>query len=309
MAVGAGIKRVGGAVLLYRSADLNRWEYLGPLLADEGGLPSKVWECPAFFPLGDRHVLIVSVTSRAYVLYFIGRFDGRTFQPEVCRRLDYGRYFFAPQTLLDDAGRRVMIGWVWEGRSEEKDIEAGWSGIQSVPRVLTLGADDHLTIEPVRELQKLRRDHRQFTDLALAAGVPRVTGVRGNQLEIVLRWQPDAAREMGLILAQSPGGEEQTQIIFDRAAGELSIDRRRSNARGDVDLDTQFAPLSLAEGEALKLHIFYDRSVIEIFANDRVCLTSRIYPTRDDTLGLSLFANGADTRLSSMDIWQIDSIW
>ncbi|HBY94742.1 MAG: glycoside hydrolase family 32 protein [Ardenticatenaceae bacterium] len=309
MALGAGIKRVGGAVLLYKSPDLHEWEYIGPLLVDDSGLPNKGWECPAPFPLGDKWVLIVSVTPRANVDYFIGTFDGRRFHPEVHRRLDYGRYFYAPQTFLDDQGRRVLIGWIWEGRSEQKDIEAGWSGIQSVPRVLTLRPGGYLGVEPARELQQLRRTYYYGEDLSLATGVPYQVDIQSNQLEILLAWQPDAAAEIGLILAQSPQGEEQTKIVFNCERGQLCVDRRLSNAVGDVDFDTQIAPLTLGEGEPLKLHVFFDHSVIEIFANDRLCLTSRIYPTRDDSLRVSFFAHGGDTRLRTAEIWELQSIW
>jgi beta-fructofuranosidase len=78
---------------------------------------------------------------------------------------------------------------------------------------------------------------------------------------------------------------------------------------GDVDLDTQIAPLILGEAEPLTLHIFYDRSVIEIFANQRVCLTSRIYPLRPDSRGISVAASGASGLLDSLDVWELDAIW
>jgi beta-fructofuranosidase len=309
MALGAGIKHVGGAVLLYRSSDLIQWNYLGPLLVDDSGLTGKVWECPSFFPLGDKYILIVSVTSRAYVDYFVGTFDGQTFRPEARHRLDYGRYFYAPQTLLDKQGRRVMIGWIWEGRSEEKDIEAGWAGIQSIPRVLTLRPDGRLGLDPAPELRVLRREALHLRDLSLVADVPYPVNIRSNQLEILMTWQPDGTREIGIVLAQSPGHEEQTRIMFERAHSELRIERRQSNLRGDVDLDTQIAPLTLGDSEYLKLHIYFDRSVIEVFANERICLTSRIYPVREGSLDLAFLAGGGTTQLTEVSVWNVSSIW
>jgi beta-fructofuranosidase len=135
------------------------------------------------------------------------------------------------------------------------------------------------------------------------------TNIHSNQLEILLTWRPDEAAEVGLILAQSPNDEEQTRIVFNRQRGELSIDRRFSHFIGDVDLDTQIATLTIDSEEELKLHIFFDRSVIEVFSNDRVCLTSRIYPICDDSTGISFVARGGTTRLSSVDIWELSSIW
>ena len=60
MAIGAGL-RGRGAVLLYRSADLFKWEYAGPLAAGSSRRHGRVWECPNFFYIGGRWVLIVSV--------------------------------------------------------------------------------------------------------------------------------------------------------------------------------------------------------------------------------------------------------
>ena len=309
MALGAGIKGRGGAVLLYKSTDLRAWNYIGPLLMDDGQSPGKVWECPAFFPLGDMHVLVVSVTSRAYVDYFIGQYDGERFDPDVRRRLDYGRYFYAPQTLLDDKNRRIMIGWIGEGRSEDQDIDAGWSGIQSIPRALNLQDDNYIGVKPIDEIQMLRGECVHFDNLILSDGVPYRSQVKANQLEILLTCHVNEINEVGVIIAQSPDGKEYTKIVFNQRSGELYVDRRHSNLRGDVNLDTQYATLCLRDSEPLKLHIFFDRSVIEIFANDRVCLTTRVYPTRADSQGLSFFVIGADTQLDSLDIWKISDIW
>ena len=67
----------------------------------------------------------------------------------------------------------------------------------------------------------------------------------------------------------------------------------------------QQAPFELADGERLKLRIFLDRSVLEVFANGRQCMTQRIYPTREDSLGVSVFAYGGETTLKSLDVWEM----
>ena len=57
-------------------------------------------------------------------------------------------------------------------------------------------------------------------------------------------------------------------------------------------VDAQEAPFELAAGEGLELRIFLDRSVLEVFANGRQCITQRIYSTRADSLGVRLFSKG-----------------
>jgi beta-fructofuranosidase len=68
-------------------------------------------------------------------------------------------------------------------------------------------------------------------------------------------------------------------------------------------------PLSLADGETLHLHIFVDRSVIEVFANGHTALTTRVYPMRPDSLGLGIFARDSTLTVKQVDVWQLGSIW
>ena len=65
----------------------------------------------------------------------------------------------------------------------------------------------------------------------------------------------------------------------------------------------------MAQDEPLHLRVFVDRSIVEVFANDRQCLTLRVYPQREDSGGVSVFARGSGARLASFDIWQMRSIW
>ena len=57
------------------------------------------------------------------------------------------------------------------------------------------------------------------------------------------------------------------------------------------------------------MRVFIDRSVIEVFANDRQCLTVRVYPEREDSRGVSLFARGGGAKLASLECWRMRSIW
>ena len=55
--------------------------------------------------------------------------------------------------------------------------------------------------------------------------------------------------------------------------------------------------------------MFLDRSVLEVYANGRQCLTVRVYPEREDSNGVSIFARGSEAKLVSLDAWQMRSIW
>ena len=113
---------------------------------------------------------------------------------------------------------------------------------------------------------------------------------------------------MGLTVRSSPDGKEQTSITYNRTSAQLLVERERSSLSPDVERGPQGGSFALAEDETLKLHVFLDASVIEIFANDRACLTSRVYPSRPDSLGLGTFARGGKARLKALDIWEMRPI-
>jgi beta-fructofuranosidase len=311
LVIGSGIKNIGGAILLYRSPDLINWEYMHPLCVGNKVETAEMWECPSFFPLGDKHVLFVSVFLFACVEYFVGTYRDYKFEPEFHTPLDYSSLFYAPQSINDAAGRRLLFGWIREARSDALVEAAGWSGMQSVPRILLLRPDGLVGIEPAAELQALRGQHTHYSDRSLSPfTTDKLDDVQGNSLEIIAEFVPGSAQEYGVKLLCSPDGEEETLVVYDRVTQTLTIDRARSCANPEgVEITPQTGTLNLAEGEPLKLHIFLDCSVIEVFANGRMALTSRIYPTRPDSQGLALFTRAGGITLNQMDVWQMNSIW
>lgn len=294
----------GAAFPLYKSPDLIHWQYLHPLYEDN----KSVHECPAFFPLGDKHVLVVTNPDHSYL---IGRYENHRFIAEHSGKLDYGSHnhtnkgcFYVPQFVLDGKDRRIMWGWVMEpgagitvGWGDHDSMRRnGWSGMQTLPRVVSLHPDGGLAYEPAEELEKLRRDHYSFAGIALPAGVSHVLeGVHGGQLEIRAVFEPSATGAVGLALLD---GDRRTEFVYDAETKSL----RSLNSAG---------PLELAPGEALELRIFVDGSVVEVFANRRACLTERIYPAPSnlDALRVALITSGAPAMASKVDVWKMDSIW
>lgn len=318
-AVGAGIRGVGGAALLYRSEDLRRWEYLHPLCVgdlarDDPLWTGGVWECPSFFPLGDAHVLLVSVWHEERLYYsaaMVGTYADLRFTPETFQKLDWGdQHFYAPQTLLDDQGRRLVWGWAQEGRSLDAQRSAGWAGVLSLPRVLTLGADRRVRSSPAPELRALRG---AYTRHALAAPDPStrdaLPGLHGDALELRAEFEPGAAAQVGLALRRAPDGSEETAIYYDARRRQVVIDRSRSSLAESAHRDVQAAPCAPDERGRVVLQIFLDRSVVEIFTPDGSCLTSRIYPTRPDSLGVDLLVRGGPAGAFTLDSWALRSIW
>ena len=273
---------------------------------------------PDFFALGDRHVLLFASHTRGGQ-YYVGTYRDLKFEVEHHGRLNFTTFgepiastgdLIAPISWPDGPDRRIMIAWIAEGTSAEAQEEAGWSGILSIPRVLALADDGGLSVEPAPHIRALRGERVTHGERAVEADTPiTLPDVAGDCLEIEATLAVGSADQCGVQVRCSPDGSEETTIVYDRPAGELVLDVSRSTAApDDVNTTDQRAPLPLPADGTLHLNVFVDRSVVELFANRRLCLTKRIYPTRPDATGVRLFARGGDTMLRSLSAWQMSGI-
>ncbi len=319
----------GGAILLYRSVDLTNWDYLHPLLCGDAQQlepywTGTIWECPNFFRVGDRYVLLVSFQHHEtgtllYTGWFSGDFTGEQFTPQAQGILEYGAHFYAPQILRDEHGRILMWGWLWEARTPGAQEAAGWAGVMSLPRVLDVAEGGELVVSPAPELKSLRQNHWHGEDIEVGeeTAVYPLSQIQGDSLEIVVEIEPGQTAVFGLSVRCSPDGAEATHLICDLAHGQFTIDRENASLSRDVvryvspaHQVVRAAPLSLTSQRTIRLHVFLDRSVIEVFLDGRATLSSRIYPSRPDSLGVQLFCRQGDRVVfKSVDVWQMASIW
>jgi len=300
MALGSGFRDKGGAVLLYESKDLRHWNYLHPLATGhmKPGASAKdpvdsgeMWECPDFFPIGDKHLLILS-TERV-VKYLLGRYQDRQFVPETMGGIDHGLYY-AARTMTNTGDRRILWGWLTEGRSAAAQKAAGWSGVMSLPRELKLyGAQ--VQMRPAAEVESLR-------------GKKLGADAVGDCLEVQAEIDTQGAVQAGLKLRAAPDSSEQTLVYYDRLQRLICVDRSRASRNPAADRSMQTGPFLLGRGEPLRLHIFLDGSVVEIFANDRFCLSARVYPEGPHSTGLGLYSTGNAAKMASLQAWQMRPI-
>ncbi len=314
----------GAQPALFRGSELEHWDYVGDFIAtdQQWDEPGEDISCPDFFPFGDKHMLLC-ISHRRGARYFLGEWDGTHFVPEQHARMNWpGGGFFAPETLLDDQGRRVLLAWVMDPRDAGQRIEAGWSGVMSLPRILSMNSNGIVQIEPAEELDRLRHRPVDVAATNVASDtVLAVPEVHGDTMELQVEFAADSASRCGVIVRASPDGEEQTIIEFDREAGLLRIDFSKSSLdptltyrswcihRPEDEADAQRrvtvqeAPLVLAPGEPLVLRIYLDHSMLEVFANGRQCVTQRIFPTRADSLGVSLFSRDGESWVTQLQSW------
>ena len=320
MVIGSRVEAGGGAVLLYRSADLRAWEFAGPLLVgqvapDAPLWTGTMWECPNLFPLDGRHVLVVSFQNHAtgkllYAGYSVGDFSDGRFTPGPFRPLEVGDTLYAPQVTIDEGGRAVLIGWLREGRDGTAQRAAGWSGVMSLPRLLSLGEDDTLRFRPAPALAQLRGEPFPVAPRLFRPGDANpLAELRGGSLEIEAVLEPAGATAFGLTWGD-PGCDPLSAVGCTSLRGDV--------AAGTITIETEFLPrnsVSKAWPTAplpagpVRLRVFIDRSVVEVFVDDRAVLSGRCYPARPAEMGVALWAEGGAVRVVAIDGWGMGSIW
>ena len=320
---GPGGKRIR-AEFLHRSNDLATWEYLHPFLEDDQyGLIGDDGACPYFWPIGDRHILL-HFSHMSGGKYMLGDYakDRDKFVVTAAGDFNFGPAdpcgVHAPSASPDGKGGVIVIFNMNPGKRTE-----GWNQIMTLPRRLTLQGEEDLRVEPAGDIASLRRAHERLEDLALPANEEIVLKqVSGSAMEIAAEIETEGSPVVEMNVLRSPGGEEYTRIMFyrNRGYGEdrrgfprqslISIDSSRSSLAADVTCRApETAPVYLKRDEPLKLRVFIDRSVVEVFVNGNQCVALRVYPEREDSVGVSLRAQNRDAKLKSLDAWQMDNIY
>jgi len=304
---------------LFHSKDLKNWDYVGELLsANYNTEPGEDYAVPNFWPIGNGKHMLLFFSHKRGGQYFVGDYDRSThkFTPNYHGRLNNGPLaigsLHAPSATIDDSGRFLAIFNVKESREAQ-----GWSDIMTLPIHLSLRDDNSLIIHPVDEITSLRGKHIDADDAEVGPGEELVlSSISGATLELSVTIDPGSAHEVGLNVLRSADAEETTRISFFPkghprfGTAQLQIDGSVSSGRTDlIPRPPEVGPLDVGDGDPIKLRIFIDRSIVEVFANDRQCLTLRVYPDRDDSTGISLFARGGNASFSGIEAWQMDSVW
>jgi beta-fructofuranosidase len=309
MVIGAGMTDGDSAALLYESPDLLSWNYLGPLFKHQTFDSVTMWECPNFFKLGDSYVLLVSLFPNAQgVYYYVGDYDGKRFSPHTQGSLAQDSIFYAPQVRQLGDGRTILFAWLLEGRSDEAIETAGWAGVQAIPRQLALDEAGHLISKPVEKLEQLRQAAHHFKDIHLDPDHPYVVPVKGSYLEIEAEFEIEAAA-IGVGVLGAPDGSEVTRIGWDMDKREAWLDTTQSSLSGDVKTGVQKVKLQGNRTDRAQLHVLVDGSVIEVWFNNSVSITARVYPTRLDSEGIFFFVDGLEGQVPSLDVWEMEAIW
>ncbi len=302
-------------VRLYESKNLLEWKQLsefGPL-----GDTTRIWECPDLYELPidnqpgkTKWVLSLSGghpqgSKFVGMQYFIGHFNGKNFVADDLKQpalyIDHGKDFYAGivyNNMPIEDGRTIMIGWVNNWTYANQVPTSPWRGAMSLPRTLSLKETEmglRLIQTPIKEIESLRTEMMTDT-ISLESSV-----------EIELELNVDPSQEEGIRLFESEG--EETVIGYRAADHILFLDRRKS---GNVNFNPDFASIEevsiMSVNKKIKLRIFVDQSIIEVFANDgEATITDYVFPESSSYKIETYNKGGAPAPL--FKLWKLKSVW
>ncbi|MDQ0198263.1 beta-fructofuranosidase [Neobacillus ginsengisoli] len=174
--IGAQRENKTGCVVLYSSTDLLNWKFEGELKTNLINF-GYMWECPDYFELQDQGVLIFSpqglepkedhfknIYQSGYILGDKLDLEKLTLTHAPFQELDRGFDFYAPQTMMEADGRRILVGWMGMPEIDYPTDKNGWAHCLTLPRELSI-RKSKLIQQPVKELQALRKQQHEIKEV------------------------------------------------------------------------------------------------------------------------------------------------
>ena len=281
------------------------------------------WEMPNVTPMGDGKYLFtctplntgVGVRTLCWVgtIGTDGKFtpDGEVQYLEMAgiSRDGYGllspSIYTLPSPVGEGAGVRLLLGIVPDKLPTQKNFEMGWAHNYSLPREISLAADGTLVQKPYSGLSAMRTETSYTKDFALN-GIESLAPVSGWQIELLGEFTI-ASGTCGFNFLKT--GSKQVSLTYDADNGNLTLDMtsldRTVNDGVYGGVYSVALPKKVVLGEKLKLHIFLDGSIADIFVNDTWAYSVRIFPNDAAQVEAEAFATAQ--MQASLKAWKLDA--
>lgn len=316
MIVGSGLQNQGGGILFsFRSADLTRWQVIDPIFQRSDVTTTGLfWEMPSLTRLNDTDYLLCitpvpSPGRKARAIYWTGSFRNEKFVPyeEAPKSFELiDGNLLSPAIGRDETGQLIYSGIIPESRSVADQKKAGWRHTFSVVRSMRLLADG-LTLGhiPHPNLCRLRGENTLVSGRTIlpetVSNLPEISGTR-KELDFLLNIQEAANFEIHLM--KNPDGHEVTRLVFDIDSSRIGLDRR-SSTLSEADKDLREAVYSFNRSRPLKVHIFLDHSTIEVFIDQLVVFSGRIYPSLPESSQIDLVVRKGKVVVETLNSWDL----
>lgn len=307
-------------VLFYSSPNLKQWTYLSEF--GPAGDVNDIWECPDLVRVpvkkdSTQYKWVLINSQQTTMQYFIGEFDGVNFRndnPEgKIYRPDYGPDYYAGVTYnhLPSKHAPVLLGWANNWKYAQDIPTYPWKSAMALPRELSVVNENNewiLLQKPAASLLSLRGKRTEWKDLDVKDLVR--LPLKGQQLEIEAEFTPAPENTTAIRLAV--GDSNMIVIGYNAAEQKLFVDRSGFNNKSfhpEYTSRSKYEAFLEPQKGKISLHIYFDKSIIEVFANDgRVVMTTEIFPGDNDNM-VELSAENHKAKFSFIKVYELRSAW
>lgn len=297
LVAGTKNEKQDGQTVLFESENLWNWKYLS-VLADNREKYGKMWECPDFFTLGKKQVMIVSPMDMQadggefhngnQSMVMIGEYDRgqHKLREEQVNSLDYGIDFYAPQTMQTEDGRRIMIAWMQSWDMKIKPDKQKWNGMMTIPRELEI-RDTTLYQKPVKELEHYRTEPL-VCEKEQVSGKKRIQGLSGRSLDLTIELTGGEYDRFTISFAKNE--QYHTDFCYSHGTQTIEFDRTFSGMTRDV-VGQRSIKIRRPQ-TTLKLRLILDKFSVELFVNDGIQTFTSTFYTPLDAEDIVLMCDG-----------------
>ncbi|AJH01952.1 sucrose-6-phosphate hydrolase [Clostridium beijerinckii] len=308
MVLGVQTEELKGKALIYKSKDINNWRLAGELKTNMNNF-GYMWECPNVFRLNeDKFAFMFSPQGleeeefKYQNIYQSGYVIGNLNLDEVSltnhtkfKEIDMGFDFYAPQVFHHN-GKNIMIGWIGmpDKDNEYLSSEYGWMFGLTMPRVLEY-KDNVLYQKPLELLKKIRQ--AKIVDIRNEMSDNWTISLDSRNIECKLDLNLISNENIGLKLSFK---DEYILISYSKKDQVCTVDRNNMKLGGKG-----IRKFKLKADSSLRLHMFIDNSIIEIYYQDGLETTTLMYFPKSDNFKIEI---GNDIKINELQIWEVRRI-
>lgn len=344
MLVSTSIPGAGGSANVYTSTNMHDWTFRNYLYQCDYNLYPEQgahWECVILLPISTKdktktkYILFdcPQYTVDGYVVdcyYWIGDFDKNSckFIPDndKPRLFDMGRGIYTGQNgycfLTDEdkaSGKtnyedgRTVIYAIAQGKDAgtNQNYYSGWAHNFAIPLELFLSDNGNEVIrEPIKEIESLYGETlyelnktKSFNDVN-----NDISNIRSDSFRIDMNISINSNNEkyqVGLDVRYnkvvSNIGTEKTSITFSNDG--VFINRLQSTLHDYVNKQPSYTYQSVKND--YDVIILMDRSMLEVYIDDVMSFTTRVYPKYGNSDYIHFFSENASLNINSMKIIQM----
>lgn len=327
--VGPGGKNIR-AEFLFKSKDLSKWEYLHPFVEnDMYGLVGDDGACPYFWPIGNKgKYILLHFSHMSGGKYLIGDYDTKNDKFIVTDGGNFnhgpvsGGGVHAPSAYPDGKGGVVCI---FNTNSGQKIGPGNMTEMMTLPLYMTLDDKDKLKISPAADMSILRENKVELNETLLPANEEVwLNGVNGTSMEMDFIIDLKKSNQIEINVLASRDKKEFTRILFYKNGGypdrvypnskfrysAIAIDNSRSSVSATTSPRVvETANVMIENDDPVNIRVFIDKSIVEVFVNDKQYVALRAYPELNSSNSVSVYSRGNDAVLKSFKAWKMKNVY